>query len=225
MTETTPPPVDITKDRLVVFMGGSTVPLQNAEFLPDLGGYIWLTRFPDEETPVKAWPRPVHTPIMINIMVGTVDELCEQLRTKLTTCFNTLTMAGKAVIPAFGEASMRKQTEMIEANDLVKNPIRLKAGRRAFNDWYNRRRGACAPDAPEQKVAPYEADVLRRTVAMYHGLVHGDGQMHIPNSLPSRIDTLVSALLLLKADYMADYPQENPEKPCSTQPSSEPSAS
>jgi hypothetical protein len=126
METDTPPPPDIARDRIVVFLGGATTSFTEEPRVLVRGEaeiYLAPTYRP------AGWTAPDPAPalpyyadglrVVVETYVGTVDEICEDFRTSLTRAFEGMACRGKdgtyQTIPKMGEASLRRQTEVLAA--------------------------------------------------------------------------------------------------------------
>jgi hypothetical protein len=193
---------------MLVIVGGATYLLGDRMEVPVSTPIAWATLVPvDPPTDPTAWPRERSVQIVCETVVGTVDELVEDYRKKLTLAFGAMTCGGN-VIPTLGEASLRKQSEVLTRHNL--------AGPGVQNVWRATPDQAEVPERERAKLTGLanrqEARMrasLMQLVALYFspgGLCvrdpeTGDWAKRLsPTDHPKRVQALIDALTVLKED-------------------------
>jgi len=166
----------------------------------------WLTLIPTEPTEQEllCYPRERVARVMHDTQVGTVDELTELFRRQLTACFKTMTSEG-GVIPMLGEASLRKQTECLQRNnlDLPGYSVPLKASGdeiAAFEARFERY-------GPKPRQSLDVRARLKQFVTVHAMYDTNDefAHLHGPTDDPAYVQRLINALFVLKEDAEARY--------------------
>lgn len=216
---------NIKRDRIVQVGGASLCLLYGPMVHITDAAPVWVTLVnlePNEyEKSVgedKAWPRERHMRISHEMSIGTVDELVEDYRIKLTAAFDSLACLDKAsgeyqLIPAFGEASFDKQTEVFERHGITSFQCgaQFKVDRETYEVRYHNRRAKLLGAWPRQDA--FERDCLTRIVGTYAERRNPGGDDGRPLCGPTesvtRIDELIKALTILKEDaWQANQPQQ-----------------
>ncbi len=212
----TPPPVDATKDR-VVYVGGACL-FGLAETMVKMidAAPAWVTLVPTEasdgEKATGAWPRERHVLVSHSMQVGTVDELTDEFRGKLVAAFDSLTGKRKdgepAVVPFTGEASLRKQTEVLGRSGYDKPVGALPLVAADICEAREARRNELQKFTPSQNV--FERDVLARLVATYaaHQLGTRTCSAVLPPS-PAAVEGIKSLISALTALLWDNYRLED----------------
>src|ERR1700729_4443 len=133
-TQEAPPLPDITRDRICVIWGGSIIP-QHEHFVRLVDGAMaTCVLVPENEWPLSAedaerYPRERTVNVLHEMAIGTVAELVEDFRVKLTKAFDAITYKQPDgtfhEIPTFGEASLRRQNVLLRLarHDKFESPV------------------------------------------------------------------------------------------------------
>lgn len=206
-TEAAPPPPDILKDRMIVVHGGSTIILNRPVEFTDLAG-AWVTKVPTEETEYEKglYPRESHFRVMLDVAIGTVDEIVDDYREKLVRCFNTMACQNDdgswGVIPQLGEASLHKQQEVLDKihprGSHGVTPLGcMKIDPKVFIERQKRRDKM---DGIKSTTHAQDRDVLMRLVALWQGRRCGGHGTSPPTDDYGSVQQLINALTLLQCD-------------------------
>lgn len=205
------PPPDITKDRIVVFTGGTITLMGDTLYAMTDNAIAWLTLVPLEDVePEGAFPRERHIRIVADVMVGTVEELVEDYRKKLTTVFENLTATdSKGVIPTMGENSLRKQTAALEKfglNRFAPDAVTVLKDHKRLPDRESQR---IIMTGWQPRQDAWQRDLLMRLVAVWDGRrYHKPGEekeegILPPTDSPAPTLRLVQYLQTLAGDRLA----------------------
>lgn len=184
---TEPKRADITKDRIFAVVGASLthfydmmLPLDSAPVM------MHLVPIVDEATltqePVR-YPRDKDIGIGHEVMVGTVDEIVEDFRKKLTKAFNIYTLQTEEyldgpplVIPCTGTTDLEPQNEAFARHGLTQFTVLKPVSKEVLQVREDFRNKLDKNESPQN---PYVVSFIRRCYHAWHGLV---GQHDIPES-------------------------------------------
>lgn len=190
----------------MLIQGGAIIPLLNDGMVHYTDpGVSWVTLIPAENVEAFPW-RERHVRIMHDMQIGTVDELVQDFREKLERAFHLFSCSSPdgthGVIPSFGEASLRKQTEVLERNNLngdhTKDGFLFKADLKAIQARQDRRDNA---NGYKTRLHGMDRDQLMRLVATWGNRRHGGGSGSSPTDNPRCINDLIKALETLRDDH------------------------
>ena len=197
-TEEIPPP-DILTDRIAVIAGATLVGAYPAMFaIPD-DASAWVTKVPIEREPGEpeaCWPRETHFRVCHEFQVGTVAELADDYREKLTCAFLSYTIPPGCNIPSTGEPSLRKQTALFERHGIT-GLTTIKPDPGALQAREDRRIARTGRPLRQDALT---RDRLKRLVGSWRG------ECHAPTDSPEAVNSLIEALTILRDDHDAASP-------------------
>jgi hypothetical protein len=202
-----PPPPDITRDRICLITG-SVIVLQHGVFAePSDAMPCWITLVPRDrsgELPGN-YPREWNVRISHVMQIGTVAELVAQFERNMIRCFEALSCKKEdgswGVIPSLREASLRKQTELL---DRV-HPVREVDGPFKIDPKIlkMRQQERDRIDGYESALDPSDRDVLMRLVGEWGDRRTGGGDGYGPTDEAKCVQGLIDALVQLRDDRRA----------------------
>ncbi len=217
----TPLPPDITRDRMVLVWGGTTFPICDVMVAFPQIPSVWVTKIPIEKhpnEPENAYPHESAFRVACDVVVGTVDEIVENFRDSLIRCWETLACkqpdGSYGVIPSLGEASFRKQTELLERHGLNKfcKPVSaFKVDPKVFQELQDRR-NRLNDFTPKQDA--FEREHLMRLVGDYLSggrYLRGGESSSPPTDDTKSCQQLIDALTILRDDQLALEKQRQDE--------------
>jgi hypothetical protein len=203
---------DITRDRIVCIVGGCIVNLSHGvlERFSDPGA-VWIRMVPAELNEFEkvnptVYPHERDVRVIHDFYVGTVEEIVTDFRAKLVAAWDHMTCKPsdgqpQLNLPAFGEPSMRKQTEVLERHGLNRFVVgpELIADRNDLNEREERRNKLDKVETNQDAWTRWE---LMRIVAQFNGRYHSDNTStsNCPTDNPSAVQKLIDALTVLKKD-------------------------
>jgi hypothetical protein len=205
-----PPTPDIKRDRIAIVHGGVMVMMGEVMMEPSDAIPTWFTLVPIEETKEAAasWPRVKHMRILHEMRIGTVDEIIATYREQLTRAFNAMcrkNATGWDQIPELGEASLRKQTEVFERNDVNKNLTNypFKVDPRVMT---NKDARCSALEGYKPRLSVFDRDILIRLLGEWGNkrFINPDdlhyGGLQGPSDDPDAMTKLIDALVIFRED-------------------------
>lgn len=227
------PKPNIKTDKLLVIMGGSLFPITRPMTFTCPIAPAWITAIPEgelTEEEAKSYPTERYFRVMHETQVGTVDELVELFREKLTRAYHAFALTPEdgekqPVIPMFGEPSLRKQNDALAsqfgpaATEPKASSVIAKATPKQYAAYLAVRK--TTHGEPDTQQDAMTADELKRFVAVWLGRQfptnsdseigdalrkkhdNGNSMPLGPTDDPKAVQSLIDALIVLKQDSEA----------------------